>query len=450
MSRSASPRRRRRCPETFVASLRQFLTPSLWKQARQGLPARHRDARWTLQPLLFTLVIFTFCAGDSQEERFESARAFYVACHPKRRRPGRSLAGFQKAVARLPMPCLRFLTHGLRRHLEARFAATWSVRGFVPFGCDGSRLECPRSAELEQRLGQAGKPESAPMLWVTALVHLRTGLLWAWRLGPGTASEQGHLKALLTTLPAMALLVADAGYLSYDLYQAIMDSDRFFLIRMSSRAYLYTERLVAMERFREGLVYYWPTKMQEQGQPPLRLRLLRIRGKKADVWLLTNVLERRQLGRKLASQLYRWRWRNEGLFRTYKQTLGKVKLASRTVRLVHREAEGSLVAVQVLLAHGAWALQQADGRPAALPSARRGIQQVRREIADRLATLGPRQRRWYFERWEDLVWHEGRRRRPKARRVWPRRKPHKPPKPPQLRQLTAEQKVLMKQVLDAA
>jgi hypothetical protein len=28
---------------------------------------------------------------------------------------------------------------------------------------------------------------------VTALVHLRTGLLWGWRLGKGTASERGHL-----------------------------------------------------------------------------------------------------------------------------------------------------------------------------------------------------------------------------------------------------------------
>src|SRR5262249_20165783 len=39
--------------------------------------------------------------------------------------------------------------------------------------------------------------------------------------------------------------------------------------------------------------------------------------------------------------------------RTYKRTLGKVKLVGRTVKQVHREAEGSLLAVQLLLAQAA-------------------------------------------------------------------------------------------------
>ena len=83
----------------------------------------------------------------------------------------------------------------------------------------------------------------------------------------------------------------------------------------------------------------------------MQARLLRVTGKKADVWLLTDVLESKELSPATASQLYRWRWRNEGLFRTYKRTISGVKFRSRTVAQVHREAEGSLLAVQVLLAH---------------------------------------------------------------------------------------------------
>jgi Transposase DDE domain len=450
MSRSASRAAKGRCPQTFLDSLRHFLTPNLWKQARQPLPARHRDQRWQLQPLLFTLLLFTFCSGNCLEERFETARAFYVVCHPKRRRPGRSVQGFHRALTRLPLACLRVLAAGVRRLLPDRFARDWTIGEFVPLGCDGSRLECPRSCELETRLGQAGKPDSAPTLWVTALVHLRTGLLWAWRLGKGTASEGGHLKALLTALPANALLVADAGYMGYDLYASILDSGRSFLIRVSSRAYLYTQEQQDLARFGEGPVWYWPGLQQKKEQPPLPLRLIRVRGKKADVWLLTNVLCRKRLGRKQASQLYRWRWRNEGLFRSYKRTLSKVKLAHRTVRLVHREAEASLLAVQLLLAHGAWALQQSNGSVRALPSARRGVRQVRREIADGLAQLGPWQRRWYFERWQDMVWPPGKKRGDKTRRPWPRRKPHQAPKPPKLRTLSKEQKALGEKLLNAA
>jgi hypothetical protein len=110
-------------------------------------------------------------------------------------------------------------------------------------------------------------------------------------------------------------------------------------------------RGVRLDRFRQGLVYYWPEKTaQSQGKPPLHLRLLRVPGPKADVWLLTNVLDPRELNHRQIAQLYSWRWRNEGLFRQYKRMLAKMKLQSRTVKLVHREAEGSLIALQLLLA----------------------------------------------------------------------------------------------------
>jgi IS4 transposase len=83
--------------------------------------------------------------------------------------------------------------------------------------------------------------------------------------------------------------------------------------------------------------------MQQKKQLPLLVRLIRIRAeKKRDVWLLTNVMEAKKLPAALAGRYYRWRWENEGLFRTFKRTLAKVRLMGRTVRDVHREAEGAL------------------------------------------------------------------------------------------------------------
>jgi hypothetical protein len=69
------------------------------------------------------------------------------------------------------------------------------------------------------------------MLWVTALVHLPLGLLWAWRLGNGTASERDHLRHLLATLPRGTLLVADAGDVGYELLQALLAAGQSFLVR---------------------------------------------------------------------------------------------------------------------------------------------------------------------------------------------------------------------------
>src|SRR5262249_58460022 len=109
-----------------------------------------------------------------------------------------------------------------------------------------------------------------------------------------------------------------------------------YLVRLSSTAALYALERLAWSRIREGLAYYWTQSAQQQNRPPLPVRVLRIRGRKVNVWLMTNVVDAQRLPRKVAGQFYRWRWRNEGLFRTYKRTLQKVKLMSRTVAMAHR------------------------------------------------------------------------------------------------------------------
>jgi hypothetical protein len=391
--------------------------------------------------LVLVLLLMTWCCGDSQPERFETAKACCVACLPKRRRPGRTVQGFQKALAKLPLRVLRALAAGMRQNLALRLGTRWLDEGFVPIGCDGSRVECPRTAEVEQRLGQAGKQGAAPTLWVTALVHLRLGLPWAWRLGKGTASERSHLLQMLGLLPAAALLIADAGYYGFHLAQQLVEKKICFLLRMSSNVTLYTTQTVALERYREGLVYYFPGRKEKQ-EKPLLLRLIRIRGKKRkqDVWLLTNVLEPARLSMASAARFYRWRWENEGQFRAYKRTLAKVKMVSRSVRLVHREAEGSLLALQLMLAQGVLAMRPATrGDSAPVCSPRKVLLAIRQEMYG----LRRRGHAPYYERLQQAQRERRERHSLKAIRSWPRRKPHKAPKPPKLLTLTAKQKALI-------
>ena len=130
------------------------------------------------------------------------------------------------------------------------------------------------------------------------------------------------------------------------------------------------------------------------------------------------------------------------MFRTYKRTINKLKLSSRTVRLVHREAEVSLLATQMLLAHADLALRPGARRPRASRRSARGkvLIEIRRETERRRRSDGselpPASR--------GLPSGGTRNQRsPKATRVWPRRKPHKPPKPPILHTLNEDQKVLL-------
>ena len=452
-------------PQSFLECLGHFLTPQVWKQAQQAVP-RRRAWRWQTQPLLLVLLCMTWCTGDSLPERFETARAFYVALHQRRRRPGKTFAGFEKALAASPMPVLRAVARAVRGRLVGVFAACFTVDGFIPLGCDGSRLACPHSEELERRLrlslgkkkkrkrrqkktakaspqvpaeqpreGTAATKTRAagtPQLWVTAVLHLGLGMLWSWRLGTGNASEREHLRLLLDTLPRGALLVADAGYVGYHLMACLQAAGFAYLLRLSSCAPLYVPDK-SMVKNREGLVYYWPQEMQNQDLPPLPVRLWRLRGERGDIWLITNVLDEERLPRRTAGKFYRWRWRNEGLFRTYKRTLGKVKLMSRTVVQVHREAEGSLLATQLLLAQGALT-QPATASGKIVPaSPRKILLEIRTEIRNVTGMfLGPRQAKTYAERLAQAHWRERQQRSRKIRRRWPGRQDHKPPRPPMI------------------
>jgi hypothetical protein len=311
-------------------------------------------------------------------------------------------------------------------------------------------LECPRTAELERRLGTAGCDGSAPNLWVTALVHLPTGLLWSWWLGKGTASEREHLRLLLPTLPQDALVVCDAGYKGFELAAAILATGAHFLIRASSQLHLFVEEGVVMEEFCEGVVYYWPNAVREANDKPLKLRLIRVTSdqKKHDVWLLTSVLDSAQLSVRTAARFYRWRWENEGLFRTYKRTLHKVKLLGRTVRTVHREAEGSLLAVQLLLAQGTLTMPAPETQQSVpVPcSPRQVLREIRREIVGSPVRRGKRS---FVERLSQAGRERRFRTSSKVKRPWPRRCDHKAPKPPLLRKLSEQQKALIAMYFNA-
>lgn len=67
------------------------------------------------------------------------------------------------------------------------------------------------------------------MLW-----HIGFGLPWNWWTGPADSSERAHLLEMFESLPATALVVADAGFVGHGYWKAIVDSGRHFLIRVGT------------------------------------------------------------------------------------------------------------------------------------------------------------------------------------------------------------------------
>ena len=244
------------------------------------------------------------------------------------------------------------------------------------------------------------------------------------------------------------MVVADAGYDGYDLAVAILNSGASFLIRMSSKSRLFVDDHTDPERFEQGPVKSWPARIRQAGLPPLSLRLIRVRSRRkgkdrkrgSDVWLLTNV-DASKMSKTQAASFYRLRWENEGLFRTYKRTLSKVHLVGRSVRSVHREAYGSLLACQLLLAQGAWAAPTARQPDVTVTpcSVRKAILTVRNELK---AVMKPDRRVSYQDRLAQSLRERRRRTSKKMKREWPQRTPHKAPKSPILLTMNEEEKAL--------
>lgn len=389
----------------------------------------------------------TWCAGQTDADRFVLARSFYVQVHcPKRARPGETFSGFCQAMLRLPMPVWWAFCDAVRGQVFHLLGDRMTMEGWFPLGCDGSRMECPRTEELEQNLGKSSKDKSAPMVWVIALVSLTTGVLWSWRLGTSKTGERRYLIELLETLPHAVLksviLVCDAGYVGYEVISILLKQKCSFLIRLCSKAQLYSLEMVEVRGFTEGEFWYWTDKAEKDSQPGLRVRVIRVAGRKRknDVWLVTNVMDPKRLPVELAGRLYRMRWESECFFRTYKRVIKDVRLVSRTAPMVAREAEVSLLACQLLLGQGALALKvggKRAGRDELKCSPAEVLREVRRELD---ATPRPALRTSFAKRLQQTGRDRRVRTSPKMKRQPPRRKKHVAPQPPRLKVLSAEQK----------
>lgn len=291
------------------------------------------------------------------------------------------------------------ITNGLKRYSDQLLPIMWDrlqslmkrcdeanfrVGLWLALAVDGSRVGVPRTLKNEQRFckpaskrkkqkkskkrGRHAKRTKAPthkkkhydpqpvgpQMWLTMIWHIGQQLPWCWQTGPSYSSERQHVMDMLANreFPEYTLFCGDAGFVGYDFWRAIHDRDYHFLIRVGGNVRLL--RKLGYCRERDGIVYSWPDAAMKKKQPPLVLRLLHFKDSRGgDLYLLTNVLNVRQLSDRQASTIFRRRWGIEIQFRSLKQTFGRTKLRSRSPDCAATELHWSLIGLTMiqLLAH---------------------------------------------------------------------------------------------------
>ena len=285
--------------------------------------------------------------------------------------------------------------------MEQHGGEHWRVAGWLPLAVDGSRVSTPRTAPNEKAFcaPNYGRSASAkhrakkrrqrgvarrarksqpvkPQIWLTLMWHMGLRLLWCWRTGPSNSSERAHFQDLLKTqvFPWKTLFCGDAGFVGYVLWKLIADQGHHFVMRVGSNVTLL--RKLGYVRESHGIVYCWPSKAARQKQPPLALRLIAMKFGRTPVYLVTNILDPRELPNAAAAQLYQLRWGIELQFRTIKQTFGRSKLRSKTPDRALRELDWSLLGLWMIQLF-AVKEQLAIGQPPARSSAALAIHAIR-------------------------------------------------------------------------
>lgn len=371
----------------------------------------HGNTSWSPTQLALLAVLWVWSPAKSVTGAFKEA-----ASQSKKLIGMAALSTFQGLANALQTwtPSFMFELQRNLHELIAEFGGRVYRRGrWVPLATDGSRATTPRTKSnekafcaknygkgqtakyrkkktkgLRRRKNKKNKPQpQAPQMWITMMWHMGVGVPWCWKLGPSDSSERQHVLDLLETahFAKNTLFVADAGFVGYDFWTAILDKGHHFLVRVGGNVRL-LERLGYKIEKKDGIVYCWPVAAMKKHLPPLKLRLVKCVVGKKKMSLLTSVLDRKELTENEIAQLYKQRWGIELEFRCLKQTFERRKLRSHNSDRALVEMDWSIFGMTVL---ELFALREQLRQPAADPF-KLSFAQSLEAIRTSLANLGQR------------------------------------------------------------
>jgi hypothetical protein len=332
--------------------------------------ALHGNATWEAVPLIWLALCWSWSESRNVTDAFTGARK---QCGKLGIESFTTYQGMMGALVVWTKPLLIVLWGVLHQRMQEIGGPWWRIGGFVPIAFDGSRSSAPRTESAEQALcapnygkgmtaryrkkkskgmrrkkNQQAKPQpQEPQLWITMLWHMGMRLPWTWRLGPSNSSERAHVMEMLVEgkFPQNTLFCGDAGFVGYPLWSCILERRHHFLVRVGGNVRLLAD--FDCRQPRGGRVLCWPEAMRRAGLPPLRLRLVRVTVGQTNVWMLTDVLDSKQLSRRDIARFYEMRWGIEVEFRGLKQTLDRSRLRCRTGERLRVELDWSILAMAV-------------------------------------------------------------------------------------------------------
>lgn len=193
--------------------------------------------------------------------------------------------------------------------LQSRYPALWIA--------DGSTLEQLRKTSTELRRKDGAALGGKMLVIVDALRHAPMA---AFYQSEAIINDKQFAEQMLAALPVGGLMVIDAGFFSFGLFDSFSDAGKFFVTRMrATTSYTTIELLSEGPRFRDEII-----QMGKYRSSPCRHRVRMVSVLWGTTWYryLSNELDPERLSAEELTLLYRTRWRIEEAFLLCKRLLG--------------------------------------------------------------------------------------------------------------------------------
>lgn len=267
-----------------------------------------------------------------------------------------STAAIAKARARLGPGPLRELFERVAVPLAtASTQGSW-YRGLRVVSMDGTTLDLADTAENEARFGRPGSSRGEgrsafPQVRLVGLGECGTHAVFAAALGPFASSEKTLAIEVLPRLQRDMLLLADRGFLSYELWQAAAAAGAQLLWRASATFTLPALELLPDGSYLSRLVPGKGTGPRKAGAEPVTVRVIEYviddgRAPQGERYRLVTTLTGPDTAPAAElAELYSQRWEFENALDELKthQRGAKVVLRSRSPDGVEQETWGFLL-----------------------------------------------------------------------------------------------------------
>lgn len=279
--------------------------------------------------------------------------------------------GMMRALAAYTDQLLPVVWQRIQLLMERVCPKHYRIGKWVPLAVDGSRFTTPQTESNEKAFaaknygsGKKAKSRSKwknkrkrkkklpaqvkPQIWLTLIWHIGSKLPWSWKTGPSTSSERHDMIDMIQSqkFPEKTLFCCDAGFTGYELWSSILDAGHHFLVRVGGNINLLKN--LGHCRSDDDVAFLWPVREARRKQPPIVLRLIRVKTKLGTMYLVTSVLNRRNLSDSMLKRMYSLRWGVELQFRALKQTFDLSKLRSRNSDFATAELNWSIVALTMV------------------------------------------------------------------------------------------------------